>query len=154
MSVVQSLASLAGNIQQVPDGKTVVLGQHPRDTFPLYVLRGGTEFPVNFARPVQYGKVVAAQNLGGFRFRQNGLHQRGHFLGRQVRLQHFQCNGLAGLRVGGLINARGIAVRDFAQNLKSADIFRHLLRLTSIDVHRTRFHVIFHCHLPNEPRGE
>ena len=99
---------------------------------------------------------MAAEDFGGFRFRQNGFNERGGLLGWKIGLQNFQRDGLAVIRIRGLVNAGKFpASAIFTQNFESADMVRHGLRLASqMELMLTRLDHYFHSKYTQLDLGE
>jgi hypothetical protein len=75
-SVVKTLATLAGDILKIPDGKSLIACQHRPDAVPLHVFEGGAEHVLDPLGAVQEGNVVAVEDLTGLGLGEDGVYER------------------------------------------------------------------------------
>ena len=125
VSVVESLANLAADVQQIPDGEPFFARQHGRDTVALDVFHGGAELAIDFARAIHGGDVDTAEILGGFGFLQNALHDFFGLLTENVQAVSLQGNRLPTLRIAGFVDGAPIRFCKVPKNFEAADFRRH-----------------------------
>ena len=123
--MVQSLAGLAHDVLQVPDGKTFFAGQHGSDAVALHILHGGATLGIDLFDADKLRDVVTAERRSSGGFLQYVLHQRIGLFGQHVQLDGLQGDRLPALRIGGLIDRANLGVRNFAEYLETSDLIGH-----------------------------
>ena len=82
--MVQSLADLTADIQQIPDGKPFLARQHGCNTVALHILHGSAEQAIDFPGAIKQCDILTVKGFGTFRLRQNALNQRFRLLLRDI----------------------------------------------------------------------
>ncbi len=124
LGVIEGLADLAGDVLQVPDGKSFVARERGCNRVPLHVLRGGQQKLAFVADARQSGNVVAAERLGLFGFLENPLQQCIAVLQR-IQAHHFQSDGLLTVGVESLIDGGEGRLSNLTCDFEMADLFCH-----------------------------
>ena len=125
VGVIQAAADLAADVEQVPDGKSFLAGQHGGDAVALDVLHGGTKLAFDFARAIDGSDVRTAEDLASLGFFEQRLFEIARLLSEGAELNRFQCDGLSALRVVGLVDRAGRRLRELAKNFEGADFRGH-----------------------------
>src|ERR1700720_1830194 len=123
--MVEALASLAHDVLQVPDRKSLVAGEHSGDAVALHVLFGGTALIVNHFHTEKLCDVVATERLGAGSFPQDVVDQNvGPFV-QHLQLYSLQGNSLPALRIGGLVDRANLGMRDLAEYFETSYLIGH-----------------------------
>ena len=125
VGVIECLANLAADVEQVPDGEAFLARQHGGNAVALDVFHGGAELAVDFSRAVDQRDVGTAEVLGGFCFLQNALHHLFGMFAEHIQAKRFQRERLARLRIISFVDASRIRFCELSKNFEAADFRRH-----------------------------
>src|SRR3984957_4919985 len=127
MCVIEAAANLPSNVEQVPNRKPFLTGQHGANTVALHILHGGAELAFDFSRAKNRHNVGAADGLGALGLGEQCGFQIGGTFAEGAQTDGLQRNGLTALRIVGFVNRACSRFGQFTQDFKVADFRGHCL---------------------------
>ena len=125
--MIESLANLAGDVLQVPNGKAIFARESGRNRVALNVFGGGEQLAVFVADSIQSGNVMAAQRLCLFSLVKHAFEQGfAVVLLHLLKTNNLESYCLLGFCVQRLIDSRG-RLRDLTDNFETPDYVGHFL---------------------------
>src|SRR6202007_2266729 len=101
--VIKAAAHLSSYVEQIPDGKSFLAGQHGGDAVALDIFHRRTKLSVDLPGAVNGREVRVAQTLDGLVFFEQAFFQIRRTFAKGRQLDRFQGNRLARLRVVRLV---------------------------------------------------